>query len=150
MRLWSFHPKYLDPKGLVAFWREALLAQKVLKGETRGYRNHPQLDRFKAQAAPIAAVAAYLSQLYEEAMSRGYRFDVNKIGPQRTVAQISCTRGQIMYEWGHLKQKLQTRAVDRYRDLSHIAEPEPHPLFVVIPGDIEPWEVIPVPGKRNR
>jgi hypothetical protein len=150
MRLWSFHPKYLDPKGLVALWREALLAQKVLKGETRGYRNHPQLDRFKAQANPIAAVAAYLSHLYEEATSRGYRFDGNKIGPQRTHAQIPCTRGQIMYEWEHLKQKLQTRAVDRYRDLSHIVEPEPHPLFTIMPGEVEPWEVIPAPGKRNR
>jgi hypothetical protein len=150
MRLWSFHPKYLDPKGLVALWREALLAQKVLKGGTRGYRNHPQLDRFKAQANPIAAVAAYLSHLYEEATSRGYRFDGHKIEIQRTSSPIPCTRGQIMYEWEHLKQKLQTRAVDRYRDLSHIAEPEPHALFVVIPGEVEPWEVIPAPGKRNR
>ena len=47
MRLWSVHPKYLDSKGLVALWREALLAKQVLEGGTKGYRNHPQLDRFK-------------------------------------------------------------------------------------------------------
>ena len=39
MRLWSIHPKYLDCKGLVALWREALLAKKVLRGKTRKYAN---------------------------------------------------------------------------------------------------------------
>jgi len=34
MRLWSIHPKYLDRQGLLAVWRESLLAQSVLiKGE---------------------------------------------------------------------------------------------------------------------
>ena len=27
MRLWSLHPKHLDPQGLVARWREGLLAR---------------------------------------------------------------------------------------------------------------------------
>ena len=36
MRLWSLHPRYLDAKGLVALWREGLLAQAVLKGQTKG------------------------------------------------------------------------------------------------------------------
>lgn len=57
MRLWSLPPSLLDAKGLVALWREALLAQKVLQGETRGYRNHPQLARFKQQDDPAAALA---------------------------------------------------------------------------------------------
>lgn len=43
MRLWSLHPQYLDAKGLVALWREGLLAQAVLAGQTRGYKRHPQL-----------------------------------------------------------------------------------------------------------
>ena len=43
MRLWSIHPRYLDSMGLVALWREALLAQAVLRGETKGYKFHPQL-----------------------------------------------------------------------------------------------------------
>ena len=46
MRLWSLHPKYLDIKGLVACWREGLLARKVLLDQTKGYKNHPQLIRF--------------------------------------------------------------------------------------------------------
>ena len=52
MRLWTLHPRYLDARGLVALWREALLAQKVLRGKTRGYRAHPQLQRFREQADP--------------------------------------------------------------------------------------------------
>lgn len=47
MRIWSLHPKYLDTKGLVALWRETLLAQHVLSGKTKRYKNHPQLARFK-------------------------------------------------------------------------------------------------------
>ena len=62
MRLWSVHPRYLDTAGLTACWREALLAQKVLTGATRGYRRHPQLERFlpgsalAAQAGPDPSV----------------------------------------------------------------------------------------------
>ena len=41
MRLWSLHPAHLDRQGLIACWREALLAQKVLAGLTTGYRSHP-------------------------------------------------------------------------------------------------------------
>jgi Pyrimidine dimer DNA glycosylase len=48
MRIWSLHPQYLDRQGLTAAWREGLLAQKVLTGTTKGYRNHPQLRRFRA------------------------------------------------------------------------------------------------------
>jgi hypothetical protein len=33
MRLWSLHPEYLDANGLVALWREALLAQAFLQGK---------------------------------------------------------------------------------------------------------------------
>ena len=36
MRLWSVHPQHLDVRGLVALWREGLLARKVLLGETNG------------------------------------------------------------------------------------------------------------------
>jgi hypothetical protein len=47
MRIWSLHPKYLDAKGLVALWRESLLAKQALESKTKGYKNHPQLNRFK-------------------------------------------------------------------------------------------------------
>ena len=66
MRLWTLHPKYLDAKGLVALWREALLAQKVLRGATKGYRHHPQLLRFSNSKNPPAALAAYLKAVHEE------------------------------------------------------------------------------------
>ncbi len=79
MRLWTIHPKYLDARGLVALWRETLLAQKVLQGETKGYRNHLQLIRFKEQTDPVAYVATYLRFIHQEAVSRGYNFDWTKL-----------------------------------------------------------------------
>jgi hypothetical protein len=139
MRLWSLHPCYLDTKGLVALWREALLAQKVLAGATRGYRNHPQLERFKRQAEPLAAIAAYLSEVQREATRRGYRFDAGKIAPHGKVPRIKVHDGQIAFELRHLGAKLKARdpaALDRLP-----AEPETHPLFRVVRGEIEEWEV---------
>src|ERR1051325_3466986 len=106
MRLWTLHPTYLDAKGLVAAWREALLAQKVLAGRTRGYTQHPQLVRFRVVSDPIAAIAAFLNELAMEADRRGYRFDVSKISQLRFKGQIEETRGQLLYEWKHLRGKL--------------------------------------------
>ena len=60
MRLWSLHPKYLDTKGLLAVWRETLLAQNVLLGNTRGYKHHPQLQRFKQTDSHIDYIGFYL------------------------------------------------------------------------------------------
>src|SRR5258705_13480398 len=88
MRLWTVHPRYLDPKGLVAAWREALLAQKVLVGTTRGYRHHPQLTRFQEQADPLATIATFLGGIADEAESRGYHFNASKIYSRRFVGQI--------------------------------------------------------------
>jgi len=62
MRLWSLHPSYLDPQGLVAVWREGLLAQAVLRGQTTGYTRHPQLARFRGAGA-LGAMAAYLREM---------------------------------------------------------------------------------------
>jgi len=66
MRLWSIHPKYLDVQGLLGLWREGLLAQKVLLGETKGYRNHPQLIRFKRTPDPVLYLGTYLYYVYQE------------------------------------------------------------------------------------
>src|ERR1700683_1071701 len=99
MRLWTIHPKYLDPQGLVALWREALLARAVLRGQTRGYRHHPQLERFRAHASRRVEINAYLAAIHSEAIARGYAFDNRKIGPLRSVNSISATTGQISYEW---------------------------------------------------
>jgi len=140
MRLWSLHTKYLDPQGLVALWRETLLAQSVLRGETRGYRNHPQLDRFKSHSAPLAAISLYLKAIHAEAEIRGYSFDKNKIKPTRKAVTLTVTSGQIAYEWAHLLAKLKERSPALYRKWLATEEPEAHPLFIVRAGEIETWE----------
>jgi len=140
MRLWSIHPRYLDPKGLVALWREALLAQKVLRGETRGYSHHPQLARFRESDDPGGAIAAYLAAVYTNACERSYRFDRSKIGMIVFSGTLPVTDGQIDYEWRHLMQKFRRRCPAYVRTLRGITLPEPHPLFRVVPGPVEPWE----------
>src|SRR5262249_50377562 len=109
MRIWSLHPKYLDAKGLVALWREALLAQAVLRGRTRGYRHHPQLLRFRAQPSPVGGIGEYLRAVHEEAAARGYRFAAEKITRARVRGRLTVTRGQLQFEWQHLLQKLRVR-----------------------------------------
>lgn len=89
MRLWSLHPKYLDPQGLVALWREALLAKAVIRGETRGYTHHPQLQRFTEHPHPRLAINAYLAAVHVEATQRGYRFDRSKIGTLREIERMA-------------------------------------------------------------
>lgn len=139
MRLWTLHPKHLDTKGLVAVWREALLAQAVLLGRTRGYTRHPQLDRFRACVDPIASIGVYLYCVWREATDRGYSFDVEKI--HRTTMldrRITATDGQLQYEREHLVKKL----FDRDREAMHRVPlfVDPHPLFRIVPGDIAHWE----------
>lgn len=140
MRIWSLHPRHLDRIGLVACWRETLLAQAVLAGRTKGYTQHPQLVRFKATPDPVAAVGAYLVHLADEATSRGYRFDRTRIlTPDADVAPLSVTQGQLTHEWTHLGAKLDVRSPDdaeRWRATTAT----PHPLFHVVDGGIEAWE----------
>ena len=140
MRLWSIHPKYLDPQGLVALWRESLLARAVLRGQTIGYRNHPQLQRFRAHAAPRSAVSNYLGGIYAEAKARGYAFDRSKVGLVRPVSLIAVTVGQISCEWEHLMHKLATRSPALYEYWRCTAKPECHPLLRIRPGAVENWE----------
>lgn len=140
MRLWSIHPRYLDPKGLVALWREGLLAQKVLLGQTKGYQHHPQLARFRACDDPVLAIGAYLDEVVREARRRGYNFDRSKLVLTGECTRIAVTSGQLDYEWGHLLRKLGERAPDLYIARVDMVEREPHPLFHVVPGDIESWE----------
>jgi hypothetical protein len=140
VRIWSIHPKYLDRQGLIALWREALLAQKVIMGKTRGYRHHPQLFRFLSQSDPVAAIATYLEYVFAEAVARGYRFDKRKIDERRIVFQIPVSKGQLMYEWLHLREKLRSRNPEYYNTCRKINRPEPHPLFEIVEGEIEHWE----------
>ena len=141
MRLWSIHPKYLDARGLVALWREALLAQKVLAGQTRGYTRHPQLIRFRECHRPMAAMAQYLKEVWEEAERRGYQFDKRKINRSRKWDdKISVTRGQMKWEQEHLLAKLAQRDPERHDALLEVQRITAHPLFRVIPGERESWE----------
>jgi hypothetical protein len=142
MRLWTLHPKYLDAKGLVALWREALLAQKVLLGATKGYKHHSQLLRFLETKNPTAALATYLKAVQEEAGQRDYKFDATKIGAERFHGKIKETRGQLLYEWSHLKRKLKQRDPKRHREFAAVKIPAPHPLFKIISGEIRGWEKV--------
>lgn len=143
MRIWSLHPSYLDAMGLVALWREGLLAQKVLMGRTKGYRYHPQLDRFKVQADPVAAIGFYLEEVYEEAIKRGYHFDRSKIIVRiKKVVLIKLSKGQLLFEARHLSEKLKKRNLQRYKGLRLDQGIRQHPLFTLIAGDVAGWEKI--------
>ena len=142
MRLWSIHPKYLDAKGLVALWREGLLAQNVLLGNTKGYKNHPQLIRFKNSTNPVGAIAEYLKQVVEEADKRGYNFNRSKITIHKFQDQINVTHGQIEYEFQHLLKKLIVRNQNLYHQFKSLKKINPHPLFKIVTGQIEEWEII--------
>ncbi len=147
MRLWSLHPRYLDRQGLTAGWREALLAQAVLAGRTKGYTRHPQLARFQATNDPVRMVGAYLVGIADEADRRGYRYDRARIAqpgpavPAHPAMQV--TRGQLDFELAHLKAKLLVRSPAWLSSLGTLAEADPHPVFVVAPGGIAEWEVSP-------
>ncbi|HEV7426442.1 MAG TPA: pyrimidine dimer DNA glycosylase/endonuclease V [Thermoanaerobaculia bacterium] len=140
MRLWSLHPQYLDAKGLVALWREGLLAQAVLAGRTRGYRAHPQLERFRADSS---AIGIYLHYVADEAESRGYNFDRSKLPRRRkSAALIEVSIGQLRFEWQHLRAKLRDRDPVQLRRFAQRTDPLPHPFFVVVPGSVAAWEKV--------
>jgi hypothetical protein len=225
--LWSVHPRYLDTAGLTACWREALLAQKVLTGVTRGYRRHPQLERFLpgsalepqpglepraaleprnrpdasarrtdpdetsamavagvvagvagvaggATVAGVAVVAgaaavvagaaaagvrasaggwpgdrivAYLHGIADEADARGFAFDRSRVAGRRRAVEavevVEITDGQLAREWVHLLAKLANRSPDVAARWADVVHPDPHPCFVVVPGPVAPWEVVP-------
>lgn len=140
MRLWTLHPRYLDHKGLIALWRESLLAQKVLLGGTKGYRNHPQLKRFNDTSNPVGSIASYLFEIYRESRKRGYKFDGGKINKKRTNYKISVTQGQLEFELVHLKRKVKLRDKEKYKEIVKIKDPETNPIFIISAGDIESWE----------
>ncbi len=141
MRLWSLHPSALDRQGLVALWREGLLAQKVLLGQTKGYRFHPQLDRFRASANPVASITTYLWDVRNEATARGYSFDASKIAMRKRAVSIPVSRGQLDFERKHLLKKLRVRDPVRFRELT-ASVINPHPMMRVVDGGVEPWEVV--------
>lgn len=142
MRIWSLHPNYLDSKGLVALWRETLLAQNVLLDKTKGYKNHPQLKRFKTTNSPIDYLATYLHAIVDEAESRNYNFNRTKIVAPAQNLQITVTQGQLEYEFQHLQNKLKIRDPERFEKHQTLTKLKTHPLFTIIKGNVEDWEII--------
>ncbi len=139
MRLWTLHPRHLDAAGLVALWREGLLARAVLNGQTRGYRNHPQLARFRSSARPVACLDTYLAVVCDEADRRGYAFDRSKLGRGRVRGRVTATHDQLSFEWTHLKRKLRQRTRPP-TSLDRSTAPSAHPLFRVVRGPVADWE----------
>ena len=141
MRLWSVHPRYFDRQALTACWREALLAQAVLAGRTRGYQKHPQLERFRSHSRPLPAIGCFLGGIVDEADSRGYSFDRTKIlNPADTAEPIPVTSGQLAFEWTHLQSKLSARSPDIAAQWQETRTPDPHPSFIIVEGPIASWE----------
>ena len=142
MRIWSLHPQYLDAKGLVALWRETLLAKNVLEEKTKGYKNHPQLIRFKQSKNALLAINFYLKIVWEEACKRNYNFDNKKFLEVGFVEKINVNSGQVKFETTHLQNKLKERDPKLYKQQMGIENLELHPLFHLIDGEIEDWERI--------
>jgi len=150
MRIWSLHPKYLDTKGLVAVWREALLAKNVLEGKTKGYKFHPQLSRFRQAKYPIDSINQYLADIYLEAENRNFHFDREKINWTFRKSKLTVTIGQIEYEVSHLLIKLEKRDYNKYIELKSNSRFDNHPIFKLIEGEIEEWEISAIPGRKKQ
>lgn len=140
MRLWSIHPEYLDRKGFLGVWREGLLAKKVLEGKTKGYKNHPQLTRFKKYKKPLLAINTYLTQIYNEGRKRGYKLDKNKIEFINLKKIMFVSSKQVEFEFKHLLKKLKLRDRKKYKELLLVKKPKVNPIFKVRIGKIEKWE----------
>lgn len=137
MRLWTLHPKHLDTKGLVALWREGLLAQACLAGKTKGYVNHSQLIRFKRCVDPVKAIGSYLSVVFEESLRRQYNFNSSKI-IDMSHEKITVTSGQVLFEMEHLNRKLVERSPKDV--ITNLEDLMLHPMFRIVDGDVELWE----------
>jgi hypothetical protein len=81
--------------------------------------------------------------IYLEGERRGYNFKLEKIVRyDLSLPKLPVKRGQLEYEFQHLLKKLRWRDPDRYELLKNEKNIQPHPIFFVIEGGIESWEVI--------
>jgi len=143
MRLWSLSPEYLDRQGLLAVWREGLLAKKVLEGKTKGYKNHPQLIRFKGFKKPKEAINSYLYFVFLESQKRGYVFDKTKIKKIELKKIIKVNSGQLEFELEHLLKKIKKRDVVKFLEVKKLkGRIKTNPIFRITKGKIESWEKI--------
>lgn len=120
----------MDKHGLIALWREGLLAQKALNGGAKGYQNNPQLVRFKRQDNPLKAIGTYLSFVAAEGARQGYKLNHEKIlYPNFDEAVIEADLGQVAFEKEHLKDKLKRRDVIKFEELSSSKTIDANPIF---------------------
>ena len=142
MRLWTLHPKYLDAKGLVAAWREALLAQAVLRDRNDWLPKPSSTD----PVPPLTLTGSKYRVLSSRAACRGKPAWVS-VRPRKDRlprggrSRLKATLGQLGYEWKHLRAKLAIRDKAWLASLGRVARPDAHPTFRVVPGDVEDWEV---------
>ena len=121
------------------------MEQKVLAGHTKGYKNHPQLIRFKKQSNSLKFIGTYLNHIYLEAKRRGYNFNEAKILMKLSASaksKMSVTSGQVEFEMIHLKKKLKNRSPADLAALKTIIKIRVHPLFIKKPGKVESWEIV--------
>jgi len=121
------------------------LAKKVLEGQTKGYKNHSQLERFKNTHDPISYINYYLSGVFDQASMRKYKYDESKIDSFEVTEGISVNHKQVIYEFNFLQDKLFSRDIkqwkinESYRESGYIIL---HPLFYIKLGEIESWEKV--------
>ena len=82
----------------------------------------------------VHSIGAFLREIAFEAERRGYKFDVRKIAKPGRAQQIRETRGQLDYEWMHLRQKLQVRSPEISHYFCVVVRPLAHTLFLIIEG----------------
>lgn len=136
MRLWTLHPKYLDSEGLMAVWRDALRARRLLKEETDGDSDHPQLTRFRETDHPADAIECYLQTVFEEARERDVSFDASKLHTPVRNVRIEETEDRLLYEWHRLLDKLRERQPPLFRKIKDLERPDAHPMFTIIEDDV--------------
>ena len=118
------------------------MAKHVLEGKTKGYKHHPQLNRFKKAPVPLDCINQYLSVVYKESLQRGFNFTKDKINWEFNPSTLTVTMGQLSFEKEHLLKKLLTRDKAQYKVLLNETNFVPHPLFKVIEGEREEWEIV--------
>lgn len=130
MCLWSIHPKYLDKLGLIALWREGLLAQKALSVPSTQYIRHSELERFKNNENPLKAIGSYLCYVAAEGAKRGYNFTHERIVyPNFDDYLIIINDDTLNLEVKNLKNKLKLRDKTKFKELTEMSKIESNPAF---------------------
>ena len=140
MKLWTFHPRYLDTCGLTGLWREAIMAQniliKLMQGKLVGYTNHPELNKIRNIGESIfweGAIRVYLDEIYKESVLRKHSFNQYKIRASRGFllnVEIWLSEEQLRQEEETIKERMAVRSPGRYQEVKDL-QFEPHPLFIL-------------------